>query len=125
LRYDKPQLVFSTERRRDWRCQARAYPGLRQFRIAGFSPSVEYQFIKVDSTYDLCRSYRHRFQFKLGGISIFPIRSSAEGGSDRSAPAHSPTRPPREILCFGRLGGEWAGAPTEIRKIANFEIDSS
>jgi hypothetical protein len=64
-RYDEPQLVFSTERRRDWRYQARAYAGLRQFRIAGFSPSVEYQFIKVDSTYDLYRSDRHRFQFKL------------------------------------------------------------
>lgn len=64
-RYDEPQLVFSTERRRDWRYQARAYAGLRQFRIAGFSPSVEYTYMKVDSSYDLYRSDRHRFQFKL------------------------------------------------------------
>lgn len=64
-RYDDPQLIFSTERREDWRYQARAYAGLRQFRIAGFSPSVEYQFIKVSSNYELYRSDRHRFQFKL------------------------------------------------------------
>lgn len=64
-RYDDPQLVFSTERRRDWRYQARAYAGLRQFRIAGFSPSIEYTFMKVASNYDLYRSDRHRFQFKL------------------------------------------------------------
>ncbi|MCB2063363.1 MAG: DUF560 domain-containing protein [Novosphingobium sp.] len=64
-RYDDPQLLFSTERREDWRYQARAYAGLRQFRIAGFSPSVEYQFLKVSSNYDLYRSDRHRFHFKL------------------------------------------------------------
>ena len=57
--------MFSTERRQDWRYQARAYAGLRQFRIAGFSPSIEYQFMKVDSNYDLYRSDRHRFHFKL------------------------------------------------------------
>lgn len=64
-RYDDPQLVFSTERRRDWRYQARAYAGLRQVRIAGFSPSIEYTYMKVASNYDLYRSDRHRFQFKL------------------------------------------------------------
>jgi len=64
-RYDDPQLVFSTERRQDWRYQARAYAGLRQFRIAGFPPSIEYQYMKVDTNYDLYRSDRHRFQFKL------------------------------------------------------------
>jgi outer membrane protein len=63
--YDDPQLVFSTEKRTDWRYQARAHAGLRQFRLAGFSPSVEYQFMKVDSNYDLYNSDRHRFQFKL------------------------------------------------------------
>lgn len=64
-RFDDPQLIFSTERREDWRYQARAYAGLRQFRIAGFSPSVEYTYMKVSSNYDLYRSDRHRFQFKL------------------------------------------------------------
>ncbi len=64
-RYDAPQPVFSSERRRDWRYQARAYAGLRQFRVAGFSPSIEYTYMKVDSNYDLYRSDRHRFQFKL------------------------------------------------------------
>lgn len=64
-RHDEAQPVFSSERRKDWRYQARAYAGLRQFQVAGFSPSVEYQYIKVDSNYDLYRSDRHRFQFKL------------------------------------------------------------
>lgn len=64
-RYDEPQLFFSFERRTDWRYQARLFAGLRQIRIAGFSPSVEYQFIKVASNYDLYRSERHRAQFKL------------------------------------------------------------
>ena len=64
-RYDVPQPVFSAERRQDWRYQARAYAGLRQFRVAGFSPSIEYTYMKVDSNYDLYRSDRHRFQFKL------------------------------------------------------------
>ena len=64
-KYDDPQLLFSTQERKDWRYQARAYAGLRQIQVAGFSPSVEYQFIKVDSNYDLYKSDRHRFQFKL------------------------------------------------------------
>lgn len=65
MAYDEPQLFFSTERRKDWRFQARASAGLRQMRIAGFSPSVEYQFLKVDSNYAYYQSERHRFQFKL------------------------------------------------------------
>jgi hypothetical protein len=64
-RHDDPQPLFSAERRQDWRYQARAYAGLRQFRVAGFSPSIEYTYMKVDSNYDLYRSDRHRFQFKL------------------------------------------------------------
>ena len=64
-RYDAPQLVFSSEKREDWRFQARAYAGLRQLRIAGFSPSVEYQFMKVSTNYDLYKSDRHRIHFKL------------------------------------------------------------
>ena len=64
-RYDAPQLVFSSEKREDWRFQARAYAGLRQLRIAGFSPSVEYQFMKVSTNYELYKSDRHRIHFKL------------------------------------------------------------
>jgi|GEM_PF-520182 len=63
--YDAPQLVFSQENRKDWRLQARAYTGLRQVRLAGFSPSVEYQFLKVDSNYALYQTERHRFHIKL------------------------------------------------------------
>ncbi len=65
MKYDEPQYFFSFDKREDWRYQARAYAGLRQFRLAGFSPSLEYQFLKVDSNYDLYKSERHRFQFKL------------------------------------------------------------
>lgn len=64
-RHDAPQLVFSDTEREDWRYQARAYAGLRQFRVAGFSPSVEYRFTKVASNYALYESDRHRFHFKL------------------------------------------------------------
>ncbi|HKX77733.1 MAG TPA: surface lipoprotein assembly modifier [Novosphingobium sp.] len=64
-RYDAPQYVFSFDKRVDWRFNARAYVGLRQIRVAGFSPSVEYRFLKVDSNYDLYASTRHRFEFSL------------------------------------------------------------
>lgn len=63
--YDEPQYFFSFDKREDWRLQGRAYAGLRQFRLAGFSPSVEYQFAKIDTNYDLFASERHRVQFKL------------------------------------------------------------
>ena len=64
--YDAPQPVFSlSEARKDWRYTARAYAGLRSLRIAGFSPSIEYNFVKVDSTYDIYKTDRHRVHFKL------------------------------------------------------------
>ena len=65
MAYDEPQLFFSEKSRSDWRFQARANAGLRQLRIAGFSPSVEYQFLKGDSNYTLYETERHRFEFKL------------------------------------------------------------
>lgn len=64
-RYDEAQPFFSFDSRKDWRYQARAYAGLRQIRVAGFSPSAEYAFIRVASNYDFYRSERHRFEFKL------------------------------------------------------------
>lgn len=64
-RYDEPQEFFSFDRREDWRLQGRAYAGLRNVRVAGFSPSAEYQYIRVDSNYPLYASDRHRIQFKL------------------------------------------------------------
>lgn len=63
--YDAPLQLYSTKARNDWRFSARAYVGLRKLRFMGFSPSVEYNFSKVDSSYDLYRSDRHRAQFKL------------------------------------------------------------
>ena len=64
-RYDEPQYFFSSERRKDWRYQARAYLGLRKIRVLGFSPSVEYQYTQVQTNYAIYRSTRHRVQFKL------------------------------------------------------------
>ncbi|PEQ14096.1 hypothetical protein B2G71_00265 [Novosphingobium sp. PC22D] len=64
-KFDEAQPFFSFERREDWRIQGRAYVGLRQVRVAGFSPSMEYNYIRVDSNYDLYASDRHRVQFKL------------------------------------------------------------
>jgi len=64
-RFDEPQEFFSFEHREDWRLQGRAYAGLRNVRVAGFSPSAEYQYIRVDSNYPLYASDRHRIQFKL------------------------------------------------------------
>ena len=64
-KYDGPQPIFSMDAREDWRFQARAYAGLRQLRLAGFSPSVEYSFLKVDSSYDFYASERHRVHSKL------------------------------------------------------------
>lgn len=64
-RYDAADFRFSFDRRADWRYQARVYAGLRQVRVYGFSPSVEYRYAEVDTGYDLYRSTRHRVHFKL------------------------------------------------------------
>ena len=63
--YDAPQTFFSEDPRKDWRYQARAYLGLRQIRVLGFSPSIEYNFSKVATNYTLYRSTRHRVEFKI------------------------------------------------------------
>jgi len=64
-KYDKPQLFFSADKRKDWRYQARAYVGLRQLSFMNLSPSIEYQYARIDSNYAINRSQRHRVQFKL------------------------------------------------------------
>jgi len=63
--YDDPAYLFSSDNRADWRLNARAYVGLRQIRIGGFSPSVEYNFTQTATNYDLYESSRHRVEFKL------------------------------------------------------------
>lgn len=63
--YDQAQVFFSTEKRKDWRYQARAYVGLRQLSFMNLSPSIEYQYARIDSNYQINRSERHRVQFKL------------------------------------------------------------
>ncbi|NJM50521.1 MAG: DUF560 domain-containing protein [Sphingomonadales bacterium] len=63
--FDAPQYIYSDERRSDLRLFGRAYAGIRAFKMLGFSPSIEYNFSKVDSNYTLYKSDRHRVNFKL------------------------------------------------------------
>ncbi|GAB5488865.1 MAG: hypothetical protein Pars2KO_24350 [Parasphingorhabdus sp.] len=63
--FDEPLLLYSTEKRKDWRSYARAYVGNRKVRFLGFSPSIDYNFSRVDSNYDLYEMNRHRVNFKL------------------------------------------------------------
>lgn len=63
--FDEALLLYSTEKRKDWRSFARAYVGNRKVRFLGFSPSVDYNFSRVDSNYDLYEMNRHRVNFKL------------------------------------------------------------
>lgn len=63
--FDEAILLYSTEKRKDWRSFARAYIGNRKVRVLGFSPSIDYNFSRVDSNYDLYEMNRHRVNFKL------------------------------------------------------------
>jgi hypothetical protein len=64
-RYDEPQYVFSFDKREDWRFQGRAYVGLRSIKLWGMSPSIEYNYLRTDSNYELYKSDRHRVHFKV------------------------------------------------------------
>lgn len=63
--YDEALLLYSTEKREDWRSYARAYIGSRKIRFLGFSPSADYNYSRVDSNYDLYQMNRHRVNFKM------------------------------------------------------------
>lgn len=63
--FDAPLLLYSTENRQDWRGFARAYVGSRKIKILGFSPSIDYNYSRVDSNYDLYEMSRHRVNFKF------------------------------------------------------------
>lgn len=63
--FDAPLLLYSTEKRRDWRGFARAYVGSRKIKFLGFSPSVDYNYSRVDSNYGLYEMNRHRVNFKF------------------------------------------------------------
>jgi hypothetical protein len=63
--FDAPIATFSTEPRRDWRLNARAYLGARSIRLLGFSPSLTYSFTRNASNIMLYDTTRHRFQFEL------------------------------------------------------------
>ncbi len=63
--FDEAQDFYSREKRKDWRSFGRAYIGSRQVKFLGFSPSVDYNYSRVDSNYDLYQMNRHRVNFKL------------------------------------------------------------
>jgi hypothetical protein len=58
-------IVFDLKPRQDWRYNGRAYIGLRSVRVLGFSPSVTYNFSKVDASLPLYKNERHRVAFTL------------------------------------------------------------
>ena len=63
--FDAPLLLYSSENREDWRGFARAYIGSRKVKFLGFSPSIDYNYSRVDSNYDLYQMSRHRVNFKF------------------------------------------------------------
>lgn len=63
--FDEADGFFSTEKRQDWRSFARAYIGSRQVKVLGFSPSIDYNYSRVDSNYDLHQMNKHRVNFKF------------------------------------------------------------
>lgn len=63
--FDEALEFYSTEKRQDWRSFARAYIGSRQVKVLGFSPSIDYNYSRVDSNYDLYQMNRHRVNFKF------------------------------------------------------------
>ena len=63
--FDAPLLLYSTDERQDWRSYARAYIGSRKLKFLGFSPSIDYNYSRVDSNYDLYEMSRHRVNFKF------------------------------------------------------------
>ena len=63
--FDAAIPLLSTEPRKDWRLNGRAYLGLRSVRVLGFSPSLTYGFSRNASNLGLYDTTRHRFQFEL------------------------------------------------------------
>lgn len=64
-KFDAPQYIYSNDPRDDLRFFGRATLGMRSLSLMGFSPSVEYNFTRVDSNYEIYDSTRHRVNFKL------------------------------------------------------------
>jgi outer membrane protein len=63
--YDAPLGIFSANPRTDWRLNGRAQLGLRSLRVAGFSPSIAYNYSASLSSLTLYDSKRSRFRFAL------------------------------------------------------------
>ncbi|MEO0441032.1 MAG: surface lipoprotein assembly modifier [Pseudomonadota bacterium] len=63
--FDEAITLYSFDKRKDWRLFGRAYIGSRKVKFLGFSPSVDYNYTRLDSNYELYRMSRHRVNFKL------------------------------------------------------------
>jgi len=63
--FDAPLLLYSPDKRQDWRGFGRAYVGSRKLKFLGFSPSIDYNYSRVNSNYDLYEMSRHRVNFKF------------------------------------------------------------
>ena len=63
--FDEAIALYSLEKRHDWRSYGRAYIGNRKVKLLGFSPSVDYNYSRVDSNYELYKMSRHRVNFRL------------------------------------------------------------
>ncbi|QJB69376.1 surface lipoprotein assembly modifier [Parasphingorhabdus halotolerans] len=63
--FDEAIALYSLDKRNDWRSYGRAYIGSRQIKFLGFSPSVDYNYSRVDSNYELYEMSRHRVNFRL------------------------------------------------------------
>ncbi len=63
--YDAPLGIFSANPRTDWRLNGRAQLGVRSLRVAGFSPSIAYNYSASLSSLTLYDSKRSRLRFAL------------------------------------------------------------
>lgn len=63
--FDDASIIYSLDRRKDWRYSARAYLGLRSIRVMGFSPSITYTWSHTSTNVPLYRVERHRAEFSL------------------------------------------------------------
>lgn len=64
-KFDEALLLYSDDQRKDWRAYGRAYVGSRKVKFLGFSPSIDYNYSRIDSNYSLYEMNRHRVNFKL------------------------------------------------------------
>ncbi len=64
-RYDAPIPLFDAAPRRDWRLVGRATIGNRKIRVLGLSPQISWSLTRIDSSLQLYKTTRSRFEFTL------------------------------------------------------------